>query len=155
MNKKERSSFEYMLSLLNKRDYSEYELKQKALQKSYSSEQTDEALQRLKALNYVNDQRLVENLFYFYSKIKGKNWIINKLKQKGIDYQIYSPLLENQIEIDFDTIYSRVKSKFSYLNLQNMDQKSYSKLYRFLSYQGFENSSVIISQIVKIDKNVN
>jgi SOS response regulatory protein OraA/RecX len=81
-------SLSYFFNILKTRDYSLAQLKYKAKQKNLDTNDTKQALDYLVSHNLINDQRLAQNLLEYYKGQKGKNYLQQKLLQKGISEQI-------------------------------------------------------------------
>ena len=58
------TAINYLLYLLSKRDYSEQDLRRKLVQKEYSQEEIEQAIERAQANNWQSDERQL--LFFIY-----------------------------------------------------------------------------------------
>jgi regulatory protein len=143
--------YSFLISLLNKKDYSTKTLIQKAQIKSYEQQDIDDAIALLLAQNYLNDQRYATNLIEYYSKTKGKNFIYQKLTQKLIPKEIINELIDQEIEPDYNQVLTTLKSKLRIQSIQELDYKNYQKAYRILVSRGFLNPQEIINKL----KNIN
>ena len=65
-------AFNYIVNLLSRREYSEFELRNKMQEKNFSEEEIDEALSRCQAKNWQSDRRFSEN--YLNSRAKKRLW---------------------------------------------------------------------------------
>lgn len=75
----------YAISLLKKRHYSEWKLREKLYAKEASKKAVDKIIKILKNADLVNDKMLAEDLkSYLEEKNYGKNKIINYLNNEGI-----------------------------------------------------------------------
>ncbi len=75
---------EYLIYLVNFKDYSTGELRFKASQKGYPNDDVEIVIQRFVDTNLVNDQRLRERLIEKYTGKKDEAWIRNKLWQRKL-----------------------------------------------------------------------
>ena len=134
--------YSYLLNLLNKKDYSEAELCQKCLVKSFDSAKISLEIQNLQAKNWQNDKRLAENMVEFYRSTRGPNWISQKLKMRLIPSDIIAEVLhsgEEETEENFDLIKQTIERKYRISNWSNIDIKTQNKVIYFLQYRGYNN----------------
>lgn len=77
---------EFARRLLARKDYSCAEMRQKLMQKGYSLEEIENVLQKLSALQLLNDLRYAQRLANYYGgeKLWGSWRIKHKLQEKGI-----------------------------------------------------------------------
>ncbi|MDR2105734.1 MAG: recombination regulator RecX [Deferribacteraceae bacterium] len=77
--------FAYALKLLSRRDYFETELRER-LQNNFSPEQIEQTAAELKRLNYIDDERLLDNFIRWQlKKGHGERYIRLALNRKGVD----------------------------------------------------------------------
>ena len=75
----------YALSLIKKRHYSEWKMREKLYAKEASKQSVDKIIKILKNADLINDKMLAEDLkSYLEEKYYGKNKIINYLNNEGI-----------------------------------------------------------------------
>lgn len=55
----------YVINLLARREYSEFELRCKMQEKNFSETEIDEAIAHCQQKNWQNDQRFTENYLYY------------------------------------------------------------------------------------------
>jgi regulatory protein len=142
-------ALKYFFNILKVRDYSEFQLRQKAVQKEYLATEIDEAINYLKTKNYLNDLRLAENFIHNQKGKKGKNWIVQKLAQKGVSKEILNNLSDLLLDLNsFDNSYlqKKLESKYKikFTDWQNIDYKIKQKIMAFLYRQGFSDINKII-----------
>ena len=76
---------EYALSLLSKKHYTEWKMREKLYAKEAEKEDVDFIIQRLKNIDLINDKAYIEDyLGYAQEKGYGKNKIKQELLKKGI-----------------------------------------------------------------------
>lgn len=87
------------MSLLQSKDYSEYELHAKLKKDFLLTALADSAVNYVKSYHYIDDRRLAENYVRYHSSGQSKLMIRQKLRLKGIDDSIINDVLE---EFSFD-----------------------------------------------------
>ncbi|MBF0520174.1 MAG: regulatory protein RecX [Nitrospirae bacterium] len=95
MTPKIQSPKAYALRLLNFRDRSEKEIREKLLQKGYAEAETEETLEYLKVSGFVDDSKLARNLLIYLdsSKKMGLRRVTDTLKRRGIPESIIEETL--------------------------------------------------------------
>lgn len=94
-------AFNYIVNLLSRREYSEFELRNKMQEKNFSEEEIDEALSRCQAKNWQSDRRFSEN--YLNSRAQ-KGYGVGRIRQelrqlKGVSSDIIDEvLMESEID---------------------------------------------------------
>jgi regulatory protein len=141
--------YSYLLNLLNGKDYSEAELRQKVLKKDFKIELIDQQIVELQNKNWQNDKRLAENIIEFYKTTRGVNWINQKLKMRLLPNEIIIETLENTKKIDeeenFDEIKLLIERKYRINDWNNIDIKTQNKVIWFLQYRGYNNVFAIMN----------
>lgn len=80
------TAYTYLVELLSRREYSEYELRRKLKLKQFDPEEAEEALVKLQQLNFQNDRRFTESFIHDYLLRRvGEKTIRLKLRQRGVD----------------------------------------------------------------------
>jgi len=128
----------YLINLLARRDYSEYEIRCKMQQKAFSEEDIDQALAHCQQRNWQSDQRFAENYLNFRAnRGYGANRIKQELRQvKGVNSQIIQNVIE-QSEINWSDIALSVLSR-KFPQYQNkLDLKTKQKIWRYMLSHGF------------------
>ena len=130
----------YVLSLVAKREYSVFDIKEK-LSAKFGSDIADSAVEYAVDHKYVSDERYAEMFArYRANNHYGPKKIIYDLKLKHIDESIISNALEN-CDISFeDKISEYFSSKFDESELA--DAKYRAKVYRTLIGRGYTNDQV-------------
>jgi regulatory protein len=129
--------YNYAVKLLEIRDRTENELKEKLIEKGYDVKKIDEVLKNLKNYSFINDEKFVVNYIENQiKKCKNLKLIIEELKNK---FKVDCKLLNN---INFEDIRKQlienvvklIKKKYSLHNLQ--------KIQNFLLSKGFDFSEI-------------
>lgn len=137
----------YFLSILQARDYTQGELLDKATKKSYTGAEIKEVLTYLTELKLIDDARLGASIVEFYAPKKGHNWIIQKLSQRKFPRHIIEQLQDEiKNELSNDMI-KKLKTKYKFENVEELDQTARMKLASYLSRQGYKNVFDLIKEI--------
>ncbi|MDF2961757.1 MAG: RecX family transcriptional regulator [Paenibacillus sp.] len=136
--------------LLASRLRSEHELKLRLKQKGYEDQLITDTLDRLKKEKYIDDRLLAELLTKqrISSQKKGRNWVKQELKQKGLKQEQINHAIE---QIDEDVEY-RSAYDLAFKKYQNEAQgkdplKAKRKVMMLLGRRGYSNG--IISRVMK------
>ncbi|WP_386688814.1 recombination regulator RecX [Lonepinella sp. MS14437] len=128
----------YLINLLARRDYSEYEIRCKMQQKAFSQEDIDQALAHCQQHHWQSDQRFAENYLNFRAN---RGYGVNRIKQelrqlKGVSSQIIQNVIE-QSEINWSDIALSVLNR-KFPQYQNkLDLKTKQKIWRYMLSHGF------------------
>lgn len=131
-----RCAFNSAMFSLDRRDYSTAEMRRKLAPK-YGDQAAEEAVEKLCALNLINDVRYAENFaqsLYTYKKY-GKNRIKSELYRKGIDSETIQTVLDEIFESeDADNVQRIVeiirKKYYNKINTRESRQKVFAAMVR-------------------------
>ncbi|WP_386697823.1 recombination regulator RecX [Lonepinella sp. MS14436] len=128
----------YLINLLARRDYSEYEIRCKMQQKAFSQEDIDQALAHCQQRHWQSDQRFAENYLNFRAN---RGYGVNRIKQelrqlKGVSSQIIQNVIE-QSEINWSDIALSVLNRKFPQYQQKLDIKTKQKIWRYMLSHGF------------------
>ncbi len=129
------------LMLLQKKDYTEMELRHKLLDGEYPQQAVDEAIEYVKSFQYIDDERYCRAYINCYASKWSKQQITMKLLAKGIDKRltdtIYMELMqEGQLNCSEEELIRDILRKKRY-NPSHSDSKQRQKLFQHLLYKGF------------------
>lgn len=129
---------EYALYLLELRDRTESEIRNKMRMKKYDQADIETAIKFLSEKDFINDKRFVEN--YIQNKQEfgavGKYKIRQKLILLGLDQKLIEEnLVKINSESEFDHAHELAQN---WLKKHQKDEKTYQKLGSFLARKGFE-----------------
>lgn len=129
------------LMLLQKKDYTEAELRRKLSEGEYPLEVIDQAIDYVRSFHYIDDERYCRNYINCYSSKWSKQQITAKLSAKGIDrkmtHAIYEELIqEGSLSCMEEELIRDILRKKHY-DPSNADPKQRQALYRHLLYKGF------------------
>ncbi len=131
----------YLLQLLSRREYSQEELRQKAVAKGFGEIEIVETLQYLQEINVQSDAGVVESLILGYQGKYGKRKIKQKSRDKGIRddlfEQIWEQLADQRETEDLSNLKAKVMRKYKLNQFSDLDPKTKRKVCNFLQYRGF------------------
>jgi SOS response regulatory protein OraA/RecX len=136
----------YIIKILGLKDYSSKELFNKALKLGYKTEDIQSILDKLASDNWINDERLAQNLIECYQGRKGKSWLQHKLSMRMIDREmIVKVLSENELVPD-DKFKKQVEAKYKVKFGEYIEPKVKQKIISFLARRGFGNVFGVLSE---------
>lgn len=130
------SVFDQALSLLSHREHASKELATKLKTKGHTEEEIASTIERLKEINYLNDERFAE--IFVRSRISkplGANRILQELIQKGVNNTLAKEAVDNA-EVDWFELAKQLKER-RFGEETTKDFREKSKQSRYLQYRGF------------------
>ncbi|MCA1994363.1 MAG: recombination regulator RecX [Coleofasciculus sp. S288] len=141
---------DYFYKLLARREYSAYELSQKAREKGFEQSEIAEAIQELQSKDYQSDTRFVESMITSYYGKYGKAVIKRKCREKGIDADLFEQVWQSQTESEeseetgqLDDLKAKVMRKYKIDSFLSIEPKTKAKLWNYLQYRGFNPYEVL------------
>lgn len=134
---------DYALRLIEFRDRTEKEIRDKLLEKGYDENQVDEEIEFLKNYGYVNDLRYAERFTSDAINLKkwGKIRIRTELLRKGIDRETIDNVIEDAFfEIDDDRVISQLQVRFKNSDLSNIKERT--RIFNFFLRRGFSSEEI-------------
>ncbi len=140
------------MNLLQKKDYTEYKLREKLKDGQYPSEIIDAAIDYVKSYKYVDDERYTRDYVRYYMDLRSKKRIMQDLIGKGIDKNLLNSVVEELYEeadpdIELEQAVKLLKKK-NY-DKSTADMASKQKLMGFLFRKGF--SMDVIHKALALD----
>ena len=131
------------MHLLEKRDYTEKELRQKLIGGSteYTQEEMDIAIAYVKSFHYVDDGRYACKYIEAMSSRKSRRQIEQELYQKGVDKELVQAAFEETGEVPEEEQIARWMEKRHY-DPSSADLKEKQKMYAFLARKGFRPENI-------------
>lgn len=123
------------LSLLQSKDYSEYELHSKLKRDFISTALADSAVDYIKSYHYIDDRRYAENFVRYRSNGLSRLMIRQKLRSKGIDDAIINEALEAYEVDDMAQIRTIITRKFG--EISQIPKDKHQKIMNFLLRKGY------------------
>ena len=144
------NSLQFFLKLLGKRDFSLAELLQKADVQDLDKTEINDAVKYLTSKNFINDQRIANNLINHYASSKGKRWILQRCLGRQIcenDFDLaWQEYLENQDDVEeYAELKKKVMQKYDITDFENLTPQLMNKIFNYLAYRGFNPSEIIKS----------
>ena len=128
----------YVMGLLARREYSEFELRNKMQDRAFSEQEIDETIAHCQSKNWQNDQRFSENYIrYRAQRGYGKNRIKQELRQlKGVQTSVIEAALE-ECEMDwYELALQLLRKKFpNYAEQKTPKEKQ--KIWQYMLSHGF------------------
>ncbi|HDR1020898.1 TPA: recombination regulator RecX [Pasteurella multocida] len=129
----------YVMSLLARREYSEFEIRCKMQEKQFSEQEIDDTLAFCQQKNWQNDRRFTENYLTFRAQ---RGYGLARIKQelqqvKGISSDVIYDVLQ-EMEMDWeDKALSVLCKKFpNYAEINDLKLKQ--KVWRYMLSHGFK-----------------
>ncbi|AGF48917.1 regulatory protein RecX [Candidatus Kinetoplastidibacterium galati] len=139
------------IKYLSRKDYSQESLRKKLSIYCDNQYEIDNAIEYLKTKGFICDKRFVDNTIDKYSMNYGYSFIINLLKNNGIDIDLILDEISILKDSELDRAYSLMKRKFP--KGISSDIKTYSKCARFLSNRGFAKD--VVYKVIKSMASIN
>ena len=149
MIQKNKTALMKATDLLARQEQSEKILRQKLLARKYDGAEVEDAINKLKKYNYLNDEETCARLFeilYGEEKLSVKQ-ICVKLQQRGYDSNFIESLIPAETyEHEYNAALKVATKKFVGKNSTD-DLKLKQKIWQHLASKGF--SSEIISDVIE------
>ena len=135
------------MNLLQKKDYTEKQLRDKLQEGLYSQELIDEAIDYVKSYRYLDDERFARDYITYHMEMRSRNRILQDLTGKGISKdviisimdELYSESEEATGDIEAEQINKLlIKKHFD----NDMDYKDKQKIMAFLIRRGYTMDSI-------------
>lgn len=127
--------------LLKSMDRTEYQLRTKLKQGGYPEEAVNTAIEYVKNLHYIDDNRYAQYYIEGRTGSKSKQQITQDLLRRGISKELIQSIYEQQEpEDETDQIHKWVEKKR--VDLETADPKEINRLYGFLMRKGFQSSDI-------------
>lgn len=128
----------YVMSLLARREYSEFELRCKMQEKRFTEQEIAQTLAHCQQKNWQNDKRFAENYLYHRAK---RGYGLQRIKQelhqlKGIQAELIDEIAQES-EIDWCKIVLQVLNKKFPQYRNKQDSKTKQKMRRYMLSHGF------------------
>jgi SOS response regulatory protein OraA/RecX len=136
----------YIIKILGLKDYSTKELFNKASKLGYKTEDIHAILDQLIKDNWINDERLAQNLIECYQGRKGKSWLQQKLSMRMIDREVIARVLSESELVPDDNLKKQVEAKYKVKFGEYIEPKVKQKIAAFLAGRGFGNIFGVIRE---------
>lgn len=133
------------LHLLEKKDYTEGQLRKKLREGFYPQEITDKTMDSLKGYGYLNDEKYALRYIEYKSNSKSERAIRQDLMIKGIKSEVidmaFDTFREENPDLNRVDLICRLLTKRHYFE-HEPDEKEKAKQYRFLAGKGFDSGDI-------------
>ena len=129
---------DYALYLIEFRDRTEKELREKLVGKGYGEEEIEDTVEFLRNYGYLDDKRYASHFIHDAINLKkwGKIRIRTELARKGIDREIIDFSIEDAFaEIENDRVFEMMEKRFSDSDFSNMKERT--RIFNFFMRRGF------------------
>lgn len=134
---------DYALRLIEFRDRTEKELRDKLSEKGYDENTIEDEIEFLKNYGYINDARYAERFTADAINLKkwGKIRIRTELSRKGIARETVDNTIEDVFaEIDDDRVLSQLQTRFKNSDLSNIKERT--RIFNFFMRRGFTSEEI-------------
>ena len=134
----------YAVNLLARREYSEFELRNKMQEKAFSDEEIDQVIAHCQQKNWQNDQRFSENYIrYRAQRGYGKKRIQQELRQlKGVQNTVIEQALD-EVELDWYALALQLLSKKFPNYTESQTPKQKQKIWQYMLSHGFHTDEFV------------
>ena len=132
------------MNLLQKRDYTEKQLRDKLAEGLYPDRSIDAAIEYVRSYHYIDDERYIRDYISYHMTDKSRNRIVQDLMGKGISKDVLLPVMdelyEESSENPEDSQIQRLLEKKHFS--PDMDYNDKQKIIAFLLRRGFSLDSI-------------
>ena len=133
------------MNLLQKKDYTTKQLRDKLDEGLYPKELVDEAIEYVRSYKYLDDERYARDYIAYHMTTRSKNRIVQDLIKKGINKELLMPVLEeiyseDSGDVELEQVRALLDKK--HYDPEMYDFKEKQKLMAFLLRRGFQMSTI-------------
>ena len=132
---------ECALALLEFRDRTEWELRQKLKEREYSAEEIDETVLFLKEYRYLDDEAYVGRYIRSCATRKSRRQIRADLEHKGVSREIIDLQLQEKT-VDEDSQIRKLLQKKGYVPGKRLEPTEYRRIMGALGRRGFSGEAI-------------
>ena len=129
---------DYALYLIEFKDRTEKELRDKFKEKGYDENDTEDEIEFLKNYGYIDDKRYAEHFTHDAINIKkwGKMRIRTELLRKGVDRETVDNTIEDAFfEVEDDLVLTQMQTRFKNSDFSNIKERT--RIFNFFMRRGF------------------
>ncbi len=133
------------MNLMQKRDYTEYKLREKLREGLYPEWIIDDTVQYLKSFHYLDDFRYADDYVRYHINDRSRCRIKQDLMQKGIDSDIVERIIEDAYQEESENPDIKQCTALLHKKNYNPENASYEdkqKIMAFLYRKGFKNDVI-------------
>lgn len=133
------------MNLLQKKDYTTKQLRDKLDEGLYPKELVDEAIEYVRSYKYLDDERYARDYIAYHMTTRSRNRIVQDLIKKGINKELLMPVLEeiyseDSGDVELEQVRALLDKK--HYDPEMYDFKEKQKLMAFLLRRGFQMSTI-------------
>ncbi len=133
------------MNLLQKKDYTEKQLRDKLAEGLYHSELIDDTISYVKMYKYLDDERYARDYIAYHMTTRSKNRIVQDLIKKGISKEKILPILdeiysEESGDVELEQVRALLEKKHYDPDIADFKEKQ--KIMAFLMRRGFQMSTI-------------
>lgn len=133
------------MNLLQKKDYTEKQLRTKLAEGLYPGELIDDAVSYVKMYKYLDDDRYARDYITYHMTTRSKNRITQDLMTKGISKDMLMPIMEElyseeSVDVELEQVRALLDKK--HYDPDVTDFKEKQKIMAFLVRRGFQMSTI-------------
>lgn len=140
-NGQNRTARECALALLEFRDRTERELRQKLKEREYSAQEIDETVLFLKEYRYLDDEAYAGRYIRSCAARKSRRQIRADLERKGVSREIIDLQLQEE-EVDEDSQIRKLLVKKGYEPGKRLEPAEYRRIMSALGRRGFSGEAI-------------
>ena len=144
------------LSLLQKKPYTEYKLREKLTEGFYTQDIIDDAIDYVKSFHYVDDYDYACQYIFYHKERESRRKMEEKLIQKGISKNVLKQAFEDSYEEEEqqenEFLQARKLLEKKKYNTESADWKEKQKIYAFLARKGITSS--VIKKVMFIQEEI-
>lgn len=132
--------------MLGRRELSTSQVRQRLLRKGYSTDDVDEAMQRLRESGAVNDARTAAAIVRSETGLKkrGRTRVLQQIQRAGIESGVAREAVDAAFEdIDDEALFAAALRKRLRDGDVIRDDRAFQRLFRFLIGQGFDSERIL------------
>ncbi len=134
---------DYALYLIEFKDRTERELRDKFREKGYDKNDIEDEIEFLKNYGYINDKRYAEHFTHDAINIKkwGKMRIRTELLRKGVDRETVDNTIEDAFfEVEDDLVLKQMQTRFKNSDFSNIKERT--RIFNFFMRRGFSSDEI-------------
>ncbi len=132
------------MNLLQKRDYTERQLRDKLSEGLYPAEIIDDAVDYVKSFRYIDDDRYARDYIAYHMSTRSRNRILQDLMTKGIPRDSITAIMDEVYAEEGDVEMEQIRQLLDkkHFDPDNTDYKERQKITAFLMRRGFSLSQI-------------
>lgn len=131
-----------VMYLLQKKDYTEKQLREKLGQNEYPPDVIEEAIEYVKSFHYVDDSRYASSYVHLHQGSKSVLQLKMDLKQRGVSKDEIEQAIEEELSVSQEEVIKGYLRKKQY-NPSQAEEREKRRVYQFLMRKGFKSSDIL------------